>query len=54
MTPATLRFLRSLTDRITLQTSDPDWWQSAQQIAAAQDELDKEIAGCPELLPTTN
>ena len=44
MTPETLAFLRDLTTRVTLNTSDPDWWQSARRIAAAQEELDKEIA----------
>jgi hypothetical protein len=44
MTIETLIFLRELTNKLTLQTSDPEFRTFAYQVIAAQDELDKEIA----------
>lgn len=44
MTPATLLFLRSLCDRVTLNVSDPDFRTNCHQMIAVLDELDKEIA----------
>jgi uncharacterized protein YdcH (DUF465 family) len=43
MTKETLTFLRDLTNKVTLQASDPQFRTFALQLIAAQDELDKEI-----------
>jgi hypothetical protein len=43
MTLETLIFLRDLTNKVTLQTADPEFRAYALQIIQAQDELDKEI-----------
>ena len=46
MTPATLRFLRDLCDRVTLAVADPEFKTYAAAMIAALDELDREITQC--------